>query len=343
VIRVVLAEDSAVTREYLAHLLGEDPALEVAGTARDGAEAVEQVKQLRPDVVVMDVHMPRMDGYAATRAIMASVPTPIVMVSATLSREHIERGLAALEAGALTLLDKPGGPGHPGHAEAARRLRETVRLMSEVKVVRHWPRRDGTPEPSPAWVAGRTIDLVAIAASTGGPQVLAEILKGVPATLAAPLLVVQHIAPGFVDGLARWLDHVTPLTVKVAEAGEMTRGGTVYIAPEARHLGVTARGRIALSPQPRPADFCPSATVLFESVARAYGERAMGILLTGMGTDGAAGLLALRNAGAVTIAQDEESSVVFGMPAEAIRRGAASYVMSPQQIAAALGSLARGR
>lgn len=349
-IRVLIAEDSAVTREHLVYLLSQDPALQVVGTARNGLEAVEQAEHLKPDVILMDVHMPRMNGYEATRQIIERVPTPIVMVSASLSRDETAMAFEALKAGALTILDKPSGLEHPGHEETARRLVETVKLMAEVKVVRRWPRRQGLgvggrglgqeePIPRPLAPSSRKIRLVAIGASTGGPAVVAEILRGLPADLAAPILVVQHIAPGFTTGLAEWLGQGTRLAVKLAELGEPVQPGTVYLAPDSTQMGITKEGRIRLTKEPAEDNFCPSASYLFQSVAEAYGRSAVGVLLTGMGRDGAAGLRKLREAGGVTIAQDEETSVVFGMPGEAIRLGAAEYVLSPEQIVGLVRSL----
>jgi len=344
VIRVLLAEDSAVTREYLAYLLDEDPGLEVVGTARDGIEAVEQAQRLKPDVILMDVHMPRMNGYEATRQIMERTPAPIVMVSASVDQGEVAMTFAALEAGALTVLEKPLGPGHPRQADTVRKLLETVRLMAEVKVVRRWPRRERPLPPRlPPESAGRSIRLVAIGASTGGPPVVAEILKALPRDLGAPVLLVQHIAPGFTAGLADWLGQVTPLSVKLAEPDELARLGTVYVAGDGTQMGIASHGRILLTHEAGPDGFCPSVSHLFESVADAYGRSAMGVLLTGMGRDGAAGLRRLREAGGLTIAQDEETSVVFGMPNEAIRLGAAEQVLRPEQIAQAIRSLARSR
>ena len=338
--RVLVADDSATVREYLAYLLGEDPALEVVGTARDGLEAVEQAQRLRPDVIVMDVHMPRMNGFEATRRVMERIPTPIVIVSASISREAVALTFEALKAGALTVVDKPGGPDHPKHAESARRLVETVKLMAEVKVVRRWPRRERPAPPAPPSVrADRKIRLIAIGASTGGPQVVAEILRGLPREFGAPILVVQHIAPGFTEGLVEWLGQGTPLAVRLAEAGEPVRPGTVYVARNGVQMGITGDGRIRLTKEPAEDGFCPSASYLFQSVAQAYGRAAVGILLTGMGRDGARGLLRLREAGGLTIVQDEESSVIFGMPGEAVRLGAAEHVLSPEQISGMICSL----
>ena len=354
-IRVLVVEDSAVTREYLVYLLGQDPALQVVGTARDGLEAVAQAERLKPDVILMDVYMPRMNGFEATWQIMERIPTPIVIVSASLLRDEVAMTFEALKAGALTVAQKPIGPDHPDQAESVRQLVQTVKLMAEVKVVRRWPRsrdqgaglggerelavpRSPTPIPRPH----SKIRLIAIGASTGGPQVVADILAGLPRDLGAPILVVQHIALGFTAGLAEWLGQGTHLAVKLAEAGEAVRNGTVYLAPEGSQMGITRDGWIRLTKGSADDGFCPSASYLFESAAEAYGGAAIGILLTGMGRDGAAGLKRLRELGGVTIAQDEESCVIFGMPGEAIRLGAAQFVLPPQQISGAIRGLVTG-
>ena len=341
-IRVLVVDDSATVREYLAYLLGEDPSIEVVGTARDGLEAVDQAQRLKPDIIVMDVHMPRMNGYEATRQIMERAPTPIVMVSASSSRYEATQAFEALKAGALTVVEKPGGPDDPAQAESARRFVETVKLMAEVKVVRRWPRRERPVPASPLSAkAERKIRVIAIGGSTGAPQVVADILARLPRDLAAPILIVQHIAPGFTEGFAEWLAQGTRLAVKLAEPGEATRPGTVYLAPEGSQTGITKDGRLRLTTEPAEDGFCPSASYLFQSVAEAYGRSAIGILLTGMGRDGAAGLKWLREAGGVTIAQDEETSVIFGMPGEAIRLGAAEHVLSPEQIVGTILALVR--
>jgi two-component system chemotaxis response regulator CheB len=288
----------------------------------------------------MDVHMPRLNGAEATRQIMERAPTRIVVVTASSSRDQTSAAFRALEAGALTVVEKPCGPDHPGRAESTRRLVEAVKLMAEVKVVRRWPRRE-RPVPTPPGCPGpdRRIRVIAIGASTGGPQAVAAILGALPGELGVPILIVQHIAAGFTAGLAEWLAQGTQRAVKLAEPGEEVRPGTVYLAPEGRQLGITGDGRIRLAAEAAGDGFCPSASHLFQSVAEAYGRSAIGILLTGMGRDGASGLSALRQAGGVTIAQDEASSVIFGMPGEAVRLGAAEHVLSPEQICGMIRSL----
>ena len=339
-IRVMVAEDSAVTREYLDHLLSQDPALQVVGTVQNGQEAVEQAQRLRPDVILMDVHMPLMNGYEATRQIMERIPTPIVMISSNMSHDQVAMTFEALKAGALTVLDKPYGLGHPDSNKTASQLKETVRLMAGVKVIRRWPRRDrSAPSPTLPARAGSNIQLIVIGASTGGPTVIVEILGSLPLNFPVPILVVQHIATGFTPGLVKWVGQSTPLHVKLAKSGETAQPGTVYLAPHGAQMGITKDRQIHLTKEPRENHFCPSVSYLFESVAKAFGQSAMGILLTGMGQDGAGGLLQLSKAGGVTIAQDEETSVIFGMPGEAIRLGAAQYVLSPAQIAELLRGL----
>ena len=339
-IRVMVAEDSAVTREYLDHLLSQDPALQVVGTVQNGQEAVEQAQRLRPDVILMDVHMPLMNGYEATRQIMERIPTPIVMISSNMSHDQVAMTFEALKAGALTVLDKPYGLGHPDSNKTASQLKETVRLMAGVKVIRRWPSgRVSAPSPTLPARAGSNIQLIVIGASTGGPTVIVEILGSLPLNFPVPILVVQHIATGFTPGLVKWVGQSTPLHVKLAKSGETAQPGTVYLAPHGAQMGITKDRQIHLTKEPRENHFCPSVSYLFESVAKAFGQSAMGILLTGMGQDGAGGLLQLSKAGGVTIAQDEETSVIFGMPGEAIRLGAAQYVLSPAQIAELLRGL----
>lgn len=339
-IRVLVAEDSLTTREYLVHLLSQDPALQVIGMVKNGLEAMDQAERLRPDVILMDVHMPVMSGYEATRQIMERVPTPVVMVSSSMSQDQVAMTIQALAAGALTVVDKPSGVGHPDSDKTAGQLQETVRLMAGVKVVRRWPRRDASVlRPANPAQLGSHVKILAIGASTGGPAVLAEILGGLPLQFPVPILVVQHIAPGFIAGLVEWIGQSTPLRVKLGESGETVQSGTVYVAPYGLQMGITKDRQIRLAKGPPENNFCPSVSYLFQSLAESFGRVAAGILLTGMGQDGAGGLLELRRAGGVTIAQDEETSAIFGMPGEAVRLGAAQYVLSPKQIAQQLRGL----
>ncbi len=344
--RVLVAEDSPVVREHLRLLLEEDPQISVVAMARDGLEAVEKTRKFRPDVVLMDVTMPRMDGYEATREIMATTPVPIVMISSGFDTGGVATTFEALKAGAVAVVEKPDGGQTGDQDPSTGSLHETVKLMAEVKVVRRWPKRSGLapdrlPEPvgaaTPVKIIGdRPVGVIVIGASTGGPAVLAEILGAQPASLAVPILLVQHISPGFGQGLTRWLNEQTPLRVKLAEPYERVEPGTVYLAPDDRQMGMAVGNRIHLTEEPAESGFRPSISYTFRSVAGRYQHAALAVLLTGMGSDGSAGLLAVRKAGGITIVQDQSSSVIFGMAERAIRLGAAEYVLSPSEIARAI-------
>lgn len=324
-VRVLIAEDSNTTRALLVAILRSDPAMEVVGEATDGERAVQLTKELRPDVVTMDIQMPLLDGYEATRKIMTEAPTPIVIVSANVEPRNVDTAMHALRAGALAVLRTPSGPASEDFAEGAQRFLETVKAMSAVKVVRRWPdRRIFTPAPRAPRRNGT--DIIAIAASTGGPAAILSLLTTLPAEFPVPILAVQHMARDFVSGCADWLNALSPLRVKVAAHKERLEPGTVYFAPDDRHLGVLD-GHAFLDPAPPIEGFRPSGTYLFRSVAAGYGSRAVAVILTGMGRDGVDGLHDIRAAGGEVIAQDESSSVVFGMPQAAIRDGVASAVL----------------
>jgi two-component system chemotaxis response regulator CheB len=343
-LRIVVAEDSPTARRLLVEILRADPALTVAGEAKDGVEAVELVQRLRPDLVTMDIQMPRMDGLDATRRIMTEVPTPVVVVS-TLVERDIQTSMAALRAGALAVLQKPVGPESPDFDAESRRLRDTLKAMAEVKVVRRWPERTAPPSPPlvpvPTPVVQRPA-VVALAASTGGPAALHRVLSELPADFPVPLLVVQHIALGFSQGFATWLGTAGPLPVKVAEDGETLLPGHVYLAPDDRHLGLYGEGRAEVSRGAPVHGFRPSATWLFRSVARAHGPRSLAVVLTGMGQDGLEGVRELREAGGYVLAQDEPSSVVYGMPGVVVGAGLAHEVVPLPSIAARLLQSVRG-
>jgi two-component system chemotaxis response regulator CheB len=332
--RILLAEDSPTSRELLAEILGSEPALDIAGVACDGVEAVEMTKRLVPDVVVMDIHMPKMDGFDATKQIMVEAPTPVVIVSAAVDPEDIAVSMNALRVGALSVLRKPVGPGAPGFEREARQFVRTVKAMAEVKVVRHRrpPDIPNVEALRPPHLRGAPARVVALAASTGGPAALHAILSALPSGCKLPILVVQHIAGGFVEGLASWLDSCSPLSIVVARDGEELRPGTVYIAPDDRHLGLAGPGTIRLSSEPPVGGFRPSATFLFREVAQAFGASALAVVLTGMGSDGVAGLAAVRGAGGRVVAQDEETSVVYGMPGAAAAAGLVDALMPLQAI-----------
>lgn len=335
-IRILLAEDSAVQRELLMYVIQKAGDFEIVGTAADGEQAVSQTASLRPDVVLMDCQMPKLDGIAATRAIMERSPTPVVVMTGSLVRDAVSFAFDALENGALAVVAKPTAVGTELHDRTVDQLARTLRLMSAVKVVRRWPVRKATAS-SEKRVTGsdRTTQtrVVALAGSTGAPSVFDKILTEIGAKCQAPLLVVQHMSEGFIDGFAAWLRQKTGTTIHVAQDGMDTEAGCVYLAPDGLHLGIERTGRLTLSSDPPIDGFRPSATYLFRSIARAYGRASMGILLTGMGRDGAEGLLEVRRAGGLTVVQSEGSCVVFGMPQEAILLDAAMQVLDPAEIA----------
>jgi two-component system chemotaxis response regulator CheB len=341
-LRVLVVEDSPVARRLIVHILGSDPELRVIAEAENGNEAVRTAIHRRPDVIVMDVVMPSMDGLEATRRIMELLPTPIVLVSASYDARDLRKSFEALEAGALTLVGKPSGPRASTFAAEAAALTTTVKLMAEVKLVRRRAVGASHPElvaaPPPASVGGRRrpVEIVAIAASTGGPAALATILGALPPTTPVPIVVVQHITAGFHQGLVDWLDSTSPLSVRLARNGERLRAGEVLVAPSDAHLGVTGGGRVALSLDPPIGGHRPSATHLFRSVASAYGAAAAGAILTGMGEDGVAGLRLLKEAGGVALAQDETTSVVYGMPRKAASLGIVDQVLPVDRMAGAL-------
>ncbi|HUZ17763.1 MAG TPA: chemotaxis-specific protein-glutamate methyltransferase CheB [Spirochaetia bacterium] len=346
-VRLLIVEDSPVVRDFLVHIMSSDPEIEIVGTANDGLEAIEAVERLKPDIVTMDVNMPRLNGLDATRIIMETNPTPIVIVSGSYDSAEVASTFRAIEAGALTVLPRPVGMGHPEFATQARGLVRSVKAMSEVKVVRRFARSRKVEAPSSATEgadrAPRNTDalikLIAVGASTGGPIALQSILKLLPNDFGVPIAIVQHMASGFVQGFTEWLSQSCGMEVRVAQSNERLLPGNVYVAPDDFHLMVAQMGQLVLSDTPPENSLRPSVSVFFRSVSKVFGREAVGVLLTGMGTDGANGLLAMKERGAITFAQDQASSVVHGMPGEAIRLGAAAYVLPPEEIAAALVKL----
>jgi two-component system, chemotaxis family, protein-glutamate methylesterase/glutaminase len=340
-IKVLIVDDSKVIQEFLAHLLTSDPEIQIVGFAGSGSEAIEIAKLKKPDIITMDIHMPGLDGYKATRAIMETIPTPIVIVSGSVNTKELNRIFKAIEVGALAVIHRPPGFENPQFAEAQQELIQTVKLMSEVKVVRLFPRTRKEiilPEPLSQSTEKdlKRIQVIAMGASTGGPAVLQKILSRLPKDLPVPVLIVQHIAAGFVNGLKEWLSSTSGIKIKIAEHGEPLTAGVGYIAPDNFHMGISNSKKIILSDNPPENGSRPSAGYLFRSVAQSMGQNALGVLLTGMGKDGAEDLKIMKEKGALTIVQDEESSIVFGMPGEAFRIGAADKALSPEKIAGLL-------
>lgn len=339
-IRVLIVEDSTVARELLVALFQSTPGFQVVGAARSGVEAIKLAKRLKPSVITMDVFMPEMDGFEATRHIMSVAPCPIVVISGGVDADEGKLSFDAIQAGALTVLRKPSMDDPP---EVLQLLTDQIKLMAEVKVVRR-TNRSVLPQTRPLEIPRNPrrepIQLVAMAASTGGPAALAEVLSRLPEYFPVPILIVQHITPGFGQGFAAWLNQQTPLRVRLAYPADSPVAGEVLIAPDNYHMEVNSLRFIMLrNTPPDQSGQRPSANYLFHSVARAYGATAIGVILSGMGGDGADGLRAMRETGAHTIAQDEATCVVFGMPAVAIAMGAAQQVLPINKIAAALTTL----
>lgn len=339
--RVLVVDDSAVARRLIAHIIGAQPDLEVVGEAHDGAEAVHLVDALRPDAVTMDIRMPVMDGYQATAEIMARRPTPIVMVSAHEPAE-IARSFRAIDAGAMAVLRKPVGVGVPDADTIARELVDAVRSLAAsdtaVAAAGAEPARAARRHPT------ARVEIVAIAASTGGPAAVGALARALPADLPVPVVVVQHIAEGFDVGFATYLASISSLRVSLARDGRRPQPGELLIAPNGSHTTITRSGQIHLTDDLAFGGHRPSATPLFESVARAYGARALGVVLTGIGRDGCDGLAALHQAGGTVIAQDEATSVVWGMPRAAVEAEIVDDVLPIEQIAGAiLRNCHRGR
>lgn len=354
-IKVLIVEDSPVVRELLIYILGSDPGIELLGTAENGEKAVEFVKRTMPDVITMDINMPKMNGLEATRTIMETNPVPIVIVSGSWDVREVDTTFKAMEAGAVAAVQRPVGIGHPEHEANKRELLQTIRLMSEIRVVKRWPHYQKTASPeTPAIPASSgagslqvpsAIRAVAIGASTGGPPALQTILSGLKSKMSPPLLppilIVQHITTGFLDGMVAWLSKTSSVPLHIAKQGDPLMQGHAFFAPDGFNMGVDGSGNITLTSDREENSFCPSVSFLFRSVANVFGRNAVGILLTGMGKDGAEELKLMKEKGAVTIAQDRESSVVYGMPGEAARLGAAMYTLSPGGISGFLAELGR--
>lgn len=343
-VKVLIVEDSRVSQEHLKFILDSEPGLEVIGVVADGLAAIDFVQGQKPDVILMDINMPKMSGIEATRRIMETQPVPIVIVSGTHNLKETTMAFEAMQAGAVATVEKPKGVGHPDHMTVARSLARTVKLMSEVKVVR---RRSTQPiktvtasppiEPSKPTAP---IKLVAIGASAGGTVALEVVLAGLSKSFAAPVLVVQHITPGFLEGLVAGLSRASQLPIHIGRHGEPLQAGHIYFAPDNAHMGVDALRRIVLSKDPPENGCCPAVSYLFRSVATQLRDNAIGVLLTGMGKDGAAELKLMKDKGLITIAQDAATSLVHGMPGEAIKLGGAQHVLPIGQVAVMLNKLA---
>ncbi|HEX8235566.1 MAG TPA: chemotaxis-specific protein-glutamate methyltransferase CheB [Abditibacteriaceae bacterium] len=330
-IRVLLVDDSPLVLTLLGRMLAQSPEIQVVGKAHNGKEALKLIPQLQPAVICTDYHMPIMDGLEFTKAVMAEHPRPILVISSVVGPDNNERVFALLDAGAVDVFPKPSGGWGAGD-EAAQQIIAKIKILAGVVVFKR-----ASPKPSTATTEKSAppvtpVRIVAIGASTGGPQALQEILTQLPPDFPCPVLCVQHISEGFLQGLVEWLAAQCRVRVKIARSGETPLPGTVYFPEEETHLTVDNRGRLLSSHQPAVSGHRPAVDVLFNSVAAHYGNSAVAALLTGMGSDGAIGMQAIAHASGVTMAQDEASCVVFGMPRQAIEAGAARYILPPLQI-----------
>lgn len=338
-VRVLVVDDSVTVRKRICEVLSEEPGLEVVGEAGDGKHAIELCQRLRPDVVTMDMVLPVMSGLAATEYIMAYCPTPILVISSSFNRGELFKTFEALSAGAVDVLEKPADDNPEGEWE--RRLIASVRLVSKVRVITHPRARLSSARPAPPGPNRQTASLIALGTSTGGPGALVEVLGDLPTECQLPVLVVIHLNQPFGHSFTDWLDGQIPRPVRYAVEGESWAAarGSVLLAPPGRHL--TLRGpRLHLSDGPERHSCRPSVDVLFESLAADVGPATVAALMTGMGRDGAAGLLAIRQAGGYTLAQSEASCVVYGMPREAVLLGAAQQVVPLAEIGRTLAAAA---
>jgi two-component system, chemotaxis family, protein-glutamate methylesterase/glutaminase len=342
-LRVLVVNDSPTMRASLRVALLATPDVEIVGELEDGADAADAVLRLRPDVVLMDVVMPT-NGYEATRAIMAQAPTPVVMITAAENPGDERVVFAALGAGALGIVSAPPPPGHPRHRVGAAALVQLLRTMAGARVTALAPGGARAPSQPDATEAGAPspVAAIGIVASAGGPPALVELLRPLVGAAMPPILVVQHMVLGFQESFAAWLSSETKFPVAIASSGAPLAAGTVTMAPADHHLGVTSDLTAIVTKDAPTGQFRPSGDYLLSSLARALGRRAVGVVLTGMGRDGADGAAELKRAGGIVVAQSAESSVIDGMPRAVRDRGSATRVLSLGAIPGYLAGLVRG-
>lgn len=353
-ISVMIVEDSRVVSEYLTFVINSDPRLEVIKAVKSGEEALETLRTLKPDVISLDIRLPGMNGLEATTRIMSEFPTPIVVVASDIDDESLQISMHALSAGALAVVQKPVGLSHKDYLSIAQSLCTKLAIMSEIRVIRQRFRstiHDRKAQSStfseskssalkiPKFSTSGNIESIGIVASTGGPRALVELLSELQNT--PPIFLVQHITPSFTESFTQWLNDSLPnLHVKIAIHGEIPANNTVYVAPAEKHLRVhSSNGAIDLVKGPTVSSQCPSGTVLLESLAHRYGKNAIGIILTGMGDDGASGIKSMHQSGAYTIAESESTAIVFGMPKVAILLQGVSEILPLPQISSRVNQL----
>ncbi|MBB4184370.1 chemotaxis protein CheB [Sinorhizobium terangae] len=339
--RILLATSTPGLEQLVNKAAGSDPAVELVGVARSGKDAVRITGKLLPDIVAVELR--DNDTAETVREIMITAPTPVVMVSYQDGSQLGALSARALDAGALAVIPAPTASDASLEQAAIDKFLSTIKAMAQVKVVRQWRKKtsgDLPAEGAARPVASSPIGIVAIAASTGGPAAIRSILKDLPADFPAPILIVQHMSNGFIDGVAASLDSMVALKVKVGANGERLRPGTVYLAPDGHQLGVSGKSRLRVVDEAPIQGFKPSGSYLFGSIARSFRAESLAVILTGMGDDGTEGLRALHVAGGKVIAQDEKSSIVFGMPKSAISAGLVDFVLPVEEIARKITALA---
>ena len=343
-IKVLVVDDSPVMCKALSSILNSDPQIIVAGVAHSGKEAVDLVPRLKPDIITMDMHMPEMDGFEATRQIMAYYPTPILIVSTSVFKLGMEKVFEAISCGALDVLEK-GKIEFDTDKKSGQAFIEKVKFLSNIKVMHHPLAKLGKEKRIEKVLevpSRKVLDrIVAIAVSTGGPQILQQILKKLPKEFPCGIVIVQHISEGFLEGLVEWLNSSCSIKVKAAQDKEEIQSAVAYIAPCGFQMRVDEGKRIRLSDESSYDGHKPSGSILLESVARSYKEGAIGVILSGMGSDGAMGIKAIKEMGGVTIAQNEETCVVFGMPKVAIEMGVVDEILPIEKIPEAIAAKLR--
>jgi two-component system, chemotaxis family, protein-glutamate methylesterase/glutaminase len=330
-VRVLIVDDSLLMQQLLSYIFNQDPEFQVVGTADDARSALEKVASLKPDVVTMDIQIKRSNGLEVTRQLMQTMPLPIVVISTSCQTGDTQVAMEVVQAGALAALPKPPSLNHPDFPRAAAGLRQMVKDMSCVKVVKRRPTAASTLTSLPL-IPGSNSDpyeVVAIGASTGGPPAVLSLLKDLSPRLPVPVLLVQHIYPGFAPGLVQWLSSETDWQIKLVHASTKAESGVVYLCENGFQMGIRPDLTITVQSDRAQSRHAPSVSYLFAAVASAFGARAIGIILSGMGNDGAEELKMMRARGALTIAQDQKSSTVYGMPGEAAKIKAAEHVLSP--------------
>jgi two-component system chemotaxis response regulator CheB len=337
-IKVLVVDDSPTVQELMKYILNFDKDIEVIGIANNGIEALKFLETMKPDVITMDINMPYMNGFEATKRIMQTNPVPIIIMTALFNSTDVERTFEAIQAGAVSVIDKPASIKNPNYNNICKNIINKIKLISEIKVVKRNFRRKidlkQMIEIEPQFNNDCTNKkVVAIGVSTGGPPILKEIFSKLNENIKIPILIVQHITPGFINGLVDWLRQDTKIPIHIASNGQRILPGNIYFAPDDYQMEVIFNNIISLNKKDKINGLRPTVSSLFNSIANTYGKNSIGILLSGMGRDGVEEMKILKERGAVTVAQDKESCVVYGMPGEAVKINAATYILSLEKIA----------